>query len=235
MTISAHEPPAHRRSEYDFRLDLPWARKRERYAAGQSVMLAEQAIEAYPQLAGHLAGDDGQATYEVKADRQAFRTGNFFVEYARQRYMAFDESLAQVGPASWKATLRVMELDDNGKRRPRRDEQGQMMHEEVLIKPGDKRFRVEQLNGPTLIEATGISVSTADFWAIVLGRTVVIVPREALHAKMRELYRNPSRRRDFSGDNEATRGVLLTLNELCTCSDEDLLDSDWQPVELLGN
>lgn len=237
MTVTAHEPPAHRRSEYDFKVDLPWAKKRERFAAGQTVMLAEQAIEAYPLLASHLAGDDGQATYEVKAERKAFETGNFFVEYARAKRLNSDESLVQVGDGRWKATLRAMEYTPGGKRKPVRDSEGQMVYEEHLISDGDTRFKVEVSNGqPQLIEATGISVSTADFWCIVLGRAVITVPREALQRKMREVYKaSPSRNKTFSGDNEATRGVLLTLAELCTCSDEDLLDSDWEPVELLGD
>jgi hypothetical protein len=236
MTISAHEPPAHLRSEYDFKVDLPWAKKRERFAAGQTVMLAEQAIEAYPLLAHHLAGDDGNATYEVKAERQAFKTGNFFVEYARQKNLQADESLEMIEQGVWRATLRKMVFNESGKRIAARDDNGMLIHEQHEIREGSGRFQVEHTNlQPRLIEATGISVSTADFWCVVLGRTVVTVPREALHQKMREAFKNTSRRKNFSGDNEATRGVLITLAELCTCSTDDLMDADWQPVELLGN
>lgn len=233
--ITVKEPPKHLRSNYDFQLDLPWAKKREMFAAKQIVLSAEEAIaRGDKELALHLAGSEGDNRFEVKAERKAFETGNCFIEYARVKRLGRSDTLTPDGDGAYLFRYAVRQKDESGRFYYPTDEQGQLMFEEYLIKEGDERFKVETDNkgNLVLIEWSGIRASTAEFFNIVLGRAMLTVPRKELLEAMREKWRrDPSAHKVFSGDNGATRGVVMRVEEVALCANGDLLEEDISGIK----
>lgn len=232
--VRVSEPPEHLRSAYDFQVDLPWAKRREAFAAKQVVSLAEAAAAFGPrELAEHLAGPDGQNRYEVKAERKAFETGNCFIEYCRVKRLGRLDSLEDLGDGSYRYAAARREKE-GGRWNFVLGEDGNPLIDEHHIADGHERFKVErdERGNLQLIEWSGIRASTAEFWNIVLGRSVLTVPREDLLAAMREKWRRePSAHKAFSGDNGATRGVVMRVAEVALCASGDLLPGDWDDVE----
>lgn len=61
---------------------------------------------------------------------------------------------------------------------------------------------------------SGISVTTADVWCVVIGELVLAAPTERVREVARHLWRFPSYRRELKRGSHPTRGVVIPFGEL---------------------
>lgn len=90
----------------------------------------------------------------------------------------------------------------------------------------------QQPKGKGKYRASGIQTSTADYWALVAGKTrsVFVVPRALLDAYVPILRRNPRLLREEKDGDNPTRGVLVPSLWLASVMTHGLNDNQYPPI-----